>query len=106
MDEKIQNSNNFFTMNFINENNENSNENLITEFETQKNSPESIIITNEIKNDLIFLNSNENFKIDDDVYKIKKKKPGRKKKTKKQKKKNSFKKRKWKHSFKNKKHFL
>ena len=104
MDEKIQNSNNFFTMNFINENNENSNENLITEFETQKNSTESIKINNEIKNDLIFLNSNENFKIDDDVYKIKKKKPGRKKKT--NKKKNTFKKRKWKHSFKNKKHFL
>ena len=87
MDEKIQNSNNFFTMNFINENNENSNENLITEFETQKNSTESIKINNEIKNDLIFLNSNENFKIDDDVYKIKKKKPGRKKKNKQKKKK-------------------
>ena len=89
MDEKIQNSNNFFTMNFINENNENSNENnenLITEFETQKNSNESIKINNEIKNDLIFLNSNENFKIDDDVYKIKKKKPGRKKKKNKKKK--------------------
>ena len=93
MDEKIQNSNNFFTMNFINENNENSNENnenLITEFETQKNSTESIKINNEIKNDLIFLNSNENFKIDDDVYKIKKKKPGRKKKTNKKKKTETF----------------
>ena len=77
MDEKIQNSNNFFTMNFINEN---SYENLITEFETQINSNES----NNEKN--FFQFSNENFKIDDDVYKIKKKQPGRKKKTNKKKK--------------------
>ena len=80
MDEKIQNSNNFFTMNFINENSNENNENLITEFETQKNSTES----NNEKN--FFQFSNENFKIDDDVYKIKKKQPGRKKKTTKKKK--------------------
>jgi hypothetical protein len=72
MDEKIQNKN-LFTMNFISEN-----ENFPTEFETQINSSDSI--KNSEKN-LIFLNSNENYKIDDDLYKIKKKKPGRIKKT-------------------------